>query len=413
METYKKLSSVAMTSENPLWEQMTKRERDMYTRGDDVRSPFARDYTRILHSLAYRRLKHKTQVFFNAAGNDHICTRIEHVSHVDSVANTIANYLGLNEELTKSIAVAHDLGHAPFGHLGESIISKLSEKYLNEKFWHEKNGVYLVDKVELLEDNEYNLLNLNLTYAVRDGIISHCGEIDQNGIKPRTDYFELEKFIEPGLYQAATWEGCVVKLSDKIAYLGRDIEDAIRLGYLNNEQKNMLRDMARINDEKAVNTTVIMHNMIIDLCKNSSIENGLSLSETMHQQLLTIKKFNYDYIYNNNRLKPFENYSKLIINEIFNDLMSYYKGEDTINYLDKIKFNKRKFVEGFATWIVQFCDIDDSYPDWAKRDDKRCKNEKIYGSLSDEKTYIRAVIDFISGMTDVYAINSFEELLDC
>ena len=114
--------AVAAKPEHPLWESFIRRENSLYNRNDDVRSPFARDYTRILHSKAYRRLKHKTQVFFNV-DNDHICTRMEHVALVDSVACTIAKFLGLNEELTKAIAIGHDLGHAPFGHQGENGLS--------------------------------------------------------------------------------------------------------------------------------------------------------------------------------------------------------------------------------------------------------------------------------------------------
>ena len=139
-----------INDDNILIEDMYVHMRNSATnsRKDDIRSPFARDYTRVLHSLAYRRLKHKTQVFFNAAGNDHICTRIEHVQHVESVSNTIAKELGLNEELTRAIAIAHDLGHAPFGHQGEDVIKKLTQKYLEKDFWHEQNGVYFVDDKE-------------------------------------------------------------------------------------------------------------------------------------------------------------------------------------------------------------------------------------------------------------------------
>lgn len=176
-----KFSKLAAKQKNPNWERFISRQDKLYSRADDIRSPFARDYTRILHSMAYRRLKHKTQVFFNI-NNDHICTRMEHVSHVESVSSTIARFLGLNEELTKAISIGHDLGHAPFGHQGETIIKELTTKYLNQNFWHEKNGLRFVDKIELLEDNYKINKNLNLTYAVRDGIISHCGEVNQNGL---------------------------------------------------------------------------------------------------------------------------------------------------------------------------------------------------------------------------------------
>ena len=291
-----KFKSVAAMPKNDNWKKLTERTSELYSRNDDVRSPFARDYTRILHSLAYRRLKHKTQVFFNI-DNDHICTRMEHVAHVESVSHTIAKCLGLNDELTKAIAMGHDLGHAPFGHQGETVISELSEKYLEEKFWHEKNGLRFVDKIELLEDNYKKSKNLDLTYAVRDGIISHCGEVDENGLRPRDELIDLNIFTRPGQYQPATWEGCVVKISDKIAYIGRDIEDAINLGFLDETTKNELLKMARANDENVLNTTVIMHNLIIDICENSSPEKGICLSPNFLEQINSIKNFNYEHIY--------------------------------------------------------------------------------------------------------------------
>lgn len=135
--TKEKFKLAAATIKNDKWEKLTERPTKLYSRNDEVRSPFARDYTRILHSLAYRRLKHKTQVFFNI-DNDHICTRMEHVAHVESVSHTIEKNLGLNDELTKAIAIGHDLDHAPFGHQGEMVINDLYEEYLGEKFWHEK-----------------------------------------------------------------------------------------------------------------------------------------------------------------------------------------------------------------------------------------------------------------------------------
>ena len=196
----KRFAAVAAGADRLRYKELIRREDPLYSREDDIRSPFDRDYTRVLHSLAYRRLRHKTQVFYNAAGNDHICTRIEHVAHVESVSSTIAGELGLNTELTRAIALSHDLGHAPFGHEGERVLSELSEEYLGHSFWHEANGVRFVDDLELLEDNEMNLRNLNLTYAVRDGIIAHCGELDQNGIRPREDLGDLAAFERAGQY---------------------------------------------------------------------------------------------------------------------------------------------------------------------------------------------------------------------
>lgn len=406
-----KFRNCAATNENKNWEKYIQRQQELYSRTDDIRSPFARDYTRILHSMAYRRLKHKTQVFFNIS-NDHICTRMEHVSHVGSVSSTIARAIGLNEELTKAISIGHDLGHAPFGHQGEESIKKLTQKYLEKSFWHEQNGLRFVDQVELLNDN-YNISkNLDLTYAVRDGIISHCGEVDQNGIFPRDISIPIENFDEPGKYQAVTWEGCVVKLADKIAYVGRDIEDAISLGFLDQMAQNKLKQMARINDQNAVNSTVIMHNMIIDICRSSSPENGLCMSKQFERQLKEIKEFNYDYIYRHTRLEPYKRYSDLVITQLFQTLLSFY---DESHTWEKLKANKRFFprmTSSFEKWLAQYSDSG-IVPDGELKDiSLRCENHKIYEKLQTKEIYIQAIIDYISGMTDSFAITLFNELLE-
>lgn len=218
-------SKVAANENNPKWENMIKRENILYGT-KDIRSPFERDFNRILHTNAYNRLKHKTQVFFSPE-NDHICTRIEHVNYVESISYTISNFLGLNSELTRAIACGHDVGHGPFGHVGEKIISEISKRDINENFWHEKNGLNILDNIEILENYETEKENLNLTYAVRDGIISHCGEVDENSLKPRDEAIALNEYKYPNEYSPYTWEGCIVKISDKISYLGRDIDDAI------------------------------------------------------------------------------------------------------------------------------------------------------------------------------------------
>ena len=406
-----KFKSVAATSKNDNWEKLTARTVDLYSREDDVRSPFARDYTRILHSLAYRRLKHKTQVFFNI-DNDHICTRMEHVAHVESVSHTIAKSLGLNDELTKAIAMGHDLGHAPFGHQGESVISELSKKYLGEKFWHERNGLRFVDKIELLEDNYKKSKNLDLTYAVRDGIISHCGEVDENGLIPRDDLIDLADFTNPGQYQPATWEGCVVKISDKIAYVGRDIEDAINLGFLNDRTKNDLLKMARVNDENVLNTTVIMHNLIIDICENSTPEKGICLSPRFVEQINSIKDFNYKHIYGHERLVPFKEYSKLVINQILDVLKKTYDGRHSWSLIKDKKKYYPLLMSSFDKWLARYCCVDIIPEGELLEIALNCENEKIYGKLEDEKIYIQAILDFISGMTDRFAIKVFNELLN-
>ncbi len=405
-----KFKEVAAIEENKNWNRLIHRENELYSRNNDIRSEFERDYTRVLHSLAYRRLKHKTQVFFNV-DNDHICTRMEHVSHVESVSSTIGKFLGLNTELIRAIATAHDLGHAPFGHQGETVIKELTEKYLGTTFWHERNGLYFVDKVELLEDNNRFFQNLNLTYAVRDGIISHCGEVDENGIFPRDTLFDLNEFISPGQYQPATWEGCVVKIADKIAYLGRDIEDAYRLRFIDKEQLYKFKNLAQEYGATTINTTVIMHDLIIDICKNSSPEKGILLSKKAQVFLDELKKLNYDAIYHNDKLSPFKKYSNLVLTELFNKYLEVYAGEETLHELRKQNKIYPQIMNGFSLWLVPYCDIDFNNISWASKTSRKSKNEKIYGKLETKEIYIRAIIDYLSGMTDRYAIELFNELI--
>ncbi len=393
-----KFYAVSAREGNKNYSAFTERENMLYERAGDVRSPFARDYTRILHSNAYRRLKHKTQVFFNAE-NDHVCTRMEHVAHVDSVAYTIAAYLGLNEELTRAIAIGHDLGHAPFGHHGERVLSELSMRYLGKPFWHEQNGLRMVDKLELLEDSGRVMRNLRLTYAMRDGIISHCGEVDENGLRPRGELFNLDTIEYAGQYQPATWEGCVVKLSDKIAYLGRDIEDALSLGIISPES---LKEGAGI-----PNTTVIMRELIADVCTSSSPADGVCMSGQSFSRLNAIKRFNLENIYKSDRFRAFEEYSRLIIVTLFDGLCALWKEGD----LSEVIRYGRSYPElgtSFCDWLAKYCD-DSILPENLKRSD--LANDKIYGTLSSKSDYIRAVLDFISGMTDPFAVKLFGEQL--
>ncbi len=403
---------VAAFSDNPEYEKLTERQNPLYSRDDDIRGEFARDYTRILHCTAYRRLKHKTQVFYNAAGSDHICTRIEHVAQVESVAGTIGRYLGLNSDLIKAIAMAHDLGHAPFGHEGEKTLTKLSKEYLNEPFWHEKNGLYLVDKLELLEDNYRHLKNLDLTYAVRDGIISHCGEIDENSIRPRSEFIDLQNdFNRAGEYEPYTWEGVVVKIADKIAYLGRDIEDALSLGIIDRSKIKILEEMAGDEAEGALNTGIIIHGMIIDICRNSDPDRGITLSDEAMKKLVRIKKFNYDNIYNSRWLDPFVHYSELVLCELFLVLSDLYDGERTFEKINEASKHLPNLMNSFGKWLSRYVTLPGARLSIAGFERPECDNDKIYRGLETEKLYFRAVIDYIAGMTDNYAISAYQELL--
>ena len=398
----KKFENYAATPSNPNWNNIITRKTPLYKRNNDLRDEFQRDYTRIIHSNSYRRLKHNTVVFFSPE-NDHICTRIEHVTHVESISYTIAKYLGLNTELTKAISVAHDLGHSAFGHEGERILSEISKRDLNKTFWHEKNGLEFVDNIELLEDNNKNMQNLNLTYAVRDGIISHCGEIDENCIKPRNEYIDLNNYTYPNEFAPYTWEACVVKISDKISYICRDIEDAITLGILDEHVDELFELLNITSENEQINNTIIINSLIHDLCENSSPEKGLCFSKKALDLMNKIKEFNYKNIYSAERIKPSVRYFDLVINEIYNLLKSTYNGLNTLNKLKNLSKTYPKLGQSFTEFIY-------NYYDFGNRESLKLKN-KILFSLDNEKDYYQAIIYYISGMTDNFAIEIYNEII--
>jgi dGTPase len=194
----------------------------------DMRTEYQRDRDRIIHSKAFRRLKHKTQVFIAPTG-DHYVTRLTHTLEVAQVARTIARALDLNEDLTEAIGLGHDLGHTPFGHAGEQALGDL----LPEGFRHNEQSVRIVDLLESRDTGESpQPAGLNLTWEVREGILKHS--------KPREGIFEElgERYWsaeEWGLPLASTLEGQIVRLSDSVAYLNHDIADAVRAGLLRTE----------------------------------------------------------------------------------------------------------------------------------------------------------------------------------
>lgn len=392
---------VSASENNIKYQNMIQRSQELYKDKLDLRSDFERDYTRIIHSSAYRRLKHKTQVFFSPE-NDHVCTRIEHVTHVESISYTIAKYLGLNTELTKAIATAHDLGHSPFGHKGERILSAISERDLGKRFWHEQNGLNLVDDIELLEDRDGFKQNMNLTYAVRDGIISHCGEVNQNAIRPREEFIDLKEYQRPNQYAPYTWEGCVVKIADKISYIGRDIEDAIRLGILDNSLEELYQILDIEKTEK-INNSAIINKLVSDLVLNSSIEKGLCFSKDAVDMMDRIKEFNYKNIYNNERLMPGNRFFELVINEIYNYLNGLYDGENTLEEINDASRVYPKLINNFLEWIKNYWNLTD-------RSNLYLKNKVIF-DMRNKEDYRKAVVYFISGMTDRFAMDVYEEII--
>ncbi len=379
---------------------------DLYERESDPRGPFLRDYNRLIHAKAYRRLKHKTQVFY-ATKHDHVCTRIEHVNHVAAISYNIAKALGLNGELVNAIAVGHDLGHAPFGHEGEKVLDKITKDKIGETFWHEYNSLRFVDYIELLPDPQNVKRNLNLTYAVRDGIVCHCGEVDENNVKPRSDLLDLSKIQADNRPAPYTWEGCIVKVADKISYLGRDIEDAITLGVLGKNELHKLKSIIRacLGAGSRSNTSLI-HGFIMDLIENSTPDQGICFSSRYLNLMNAIKGFNYQHIYESERLTYFKEYAGLIIRSIFNTLerVCTSKSHDTKSELSSLENVSPLLANHFSEWLVYYAspiDIPRS---------TRLGNSPIY-NFEQQTDIARAIIEFISGMTDEFAIRVFQELI--
>ena len=416
-------SKYRLDEENPKWEAASKRQIEIYGR-NEIRTDFERDYTRILHCQAYRRLKHRTQVFY-APHNDHVCTRMEHVMHVASVATTICKYLGLNEQLANAIALGHDIGHAPFGHHGEDCLNKLmeekSEKGMSKKFWHERNSLFFADYIETLPDPDGIAQPLNLTYAVRDGLICHCGEIDQQGIKPRADNIDLYSIKRPGIIQPFTWEGCVVKIADKIAYLGRDIEDARQYHILDMAAYRHIREIVAttLNSKgdhafrsgKAVNTTVLINDMIVDLCEQSSPEKGLCFSDEYFKFILEIKKFNFAHIYNHWRLLEFAKYADNCLETIFRTLMRIYDYAKNGRVYQSLKYYPT-LAKTFEEWLIKYTNYTPITwkPNFDRKKILRLNTIQVF-DITDPESYLKCVIEFISGMTDVFAIQVYTEII--
>lgn len=416
--------TVAMGELNHKWDDAVHREIDIYAHGSGIRSEFERDYTRLLHSQAYRRLKHKTQVFF-APHNDHVCTRMEHVQHVASVATTVAKYLGLNTELTDAIAIGHDIGHAPFGHHGEDCLNALLPPKTGanapKKFWHERNSLFFADYIETLPNPEGVEKTLNLTYAVRDGLICHCGEIDQQGIRPRDDAIDLYGIKRPGFVQPFTWEGCVVKLADKVAFLGRDMEDARTYHILDMGSYRQLREIVEstigrtkngvpitYRSGKAVNTTVLINDLIVDLCEHSNPHVGLCFSEQYARFITELKKFAYANIYNHWRLREFQQYATNVLQTLYRTLLRtqpYAKN-------GRIPAGLRNYANlgrTFEDWLIRYTNYA-PVGDAARRHTLHYDTPTVF-DIYDNESFQKCVIEYISGMTDQFAITCYEEII--
>ena len=254
------------------------RPRQEEPRVEDVRTCYQRDIDRIVHSKAFRRLMHKTQVFLQPEG-DHYRTRMTHTLEVSRIAGTITRALGLNEDLAEAIAMGHDLGHTPFGHAGEDALSRC----LGKPFLHNEQSLRVVDVLE--KDGH----GLNLTHEVRLGILGHTGE-----------------------YWPETLEGQVVRRSDQIAYVNHDIDDAIRAGILTNDDiPTAITDILGHNHRDRINT------LVTDAIRTSREAGKVLLSPEVDKALKDLRSFMFENVYRNPIAKGEESKAKDMLQRLF------------------------------------------------------------------------------------------------
>ena len=273
-----------------------------------------------------------------------------------------------------------------------------------EPFWHEKNSLHLIDDLCLLEDDQHIEHNLDLTYAVRDGIIAHCGEVNQRRIKPREEKIDLKDFKSPGLYQPYTLEGCVVKISDKIAYLARDIEDAWNLHILNEEDmKGLIEQINKVVPGlfKAINNGTVVNYFIQDVIHNST-EKYIGLSNEAFEIMKIFMKFNYQKIYEKNKVKIHTQYVQLILESLFSFLYEYGQHDNFVLDLKKDAERYPLIINHYLKWLTRYSTL---------LHDERYQNHIVYDFENDSLALEKSIIDYLSGMTDHFIIDAFDELL--
>lgn len=405
----KLFQSVAASECNPNWSTLVNRLDPLYERGMQIRSDFMRDYGRVIFSNPFKGLAGKTQVF--AHPDDSVSTRMLHSEYVAANAETLSDFWGLNSQLARVGGKAHDLGHSPFGHDGEVALDRLMQKYKIQSdfwqghFWHEKNGLRVVDDIATLPNPQGYEENLNLTYAVRDSIVSHCGEVDQSGIVPRNELLNLSEMPFENRPQPYTWEGCCTKICDRTAYVGVDIEDAIRKGTPPSSRKELAQ---RIEDATGVrlaevNNTVLMNHFLTDLIQNSSPSEGIRFSRQTAELMNTAKKFNHDTIYAPAKERQAQ-YIDLVINTLFEHLDGFFDSSKTLQRLGKQQDKQPKLAQSFREWLIKYSDADID-----EREKRKYANKVLY-SMHNQNDYRLAIIEYIAGMTDDFARAAYEEI---
>ncbi len=338
----------------------------------NIRPPFFHDSDKIIHSLAYSRYVDKTQVF-SFFENDHITHRALHVQFVSRIGRVLGRALNLNEDLIEAISIGHDIGHPPFGHDGERILNKICIDNNIGYFAHNAQSVRSL--MELDNRGE----GMNLTLQVLDGILCHNGEMVESEYHPNSnkdwDSFldEYNNCLSINHYtknlRPMTMEGCVVRISDVISYIGRDIEDAIRVRLIKREDlpSEITTILGNSND-------IIINTLVNDLLENSYEKDYLSFSPQIYKALIDLKNFNLKHIYNASVIKTEHPKIKNIFHQLYN------------RYIEELESDK--------TTSTLF----DHYLSGMK---------PIYFEKNSKK---RIAIDFMAGMTDDFLINQFKSL---
>jgi dGTPase len=343
----------------------------------EFRMVYQRDRDRIVHSTAFRRLEYKTQVFVNHEG-DYYRTRLTHTIEVVQIARSIARPLQLNEDLTEAIALAHDIGHTPFGHSGEEMLNILMKDFGG--FEHNVQGLRVVDE---LERRYPNFNGLNLSYETREGIIKHESEYDKPIIR------NLDEFNKN---ESPTLETQIVSIADEIAYNSHDLDDGLKSGIINLEQLNKIPLWKEIYDHfsKSLNTDnkeIVKKKSIrylIGIQIKDVIENSAEKLESMEITSLKDVRKNPRII---SFSKEMMEMNRILKDHLFDYLYRHYK---VVKMADKAK---RFISDLFKVYISNSSQLP---PDFYSRIQKDGKE--------------RVVCDYIAGMTDRYAQDEYTRL---
>ena len=343
--------------------------KDNIEKENEIRPVFFRDADRIIHSFTYTRYIDKTQVF-PFTRNDHITHRVLHVQLVSKIARMIGKALNLNEDLIEAIALGHDVGHTPFGHKGEQFLDEICKREQIGCFKHNAQSVRFLKDIE----------EINLSLQTLDGILAHNGEMIQDKYKPLSKtkeefLLELKSSFEDESFDKKivpmTLEGCVVRISDIIAYIGRDIEDAIIVGTIKRE--DIPEDIVRVLGN---NNSIIVDTITKDIIKNSIGKDYISFSKEVFEAMAKLKKWNYENIYTSEDACKNESIIREYFNKLFEVYLRYLEEENDDSNLSKK--NIKEFVE---------------------------QRSKEYLETTNKK---RIVIDYLAGQTDHYFLRECE-----